>query len=100
MDWKAYTDAIKNSWKSRKDVEFWNSGKILKNYQRNFKQYLPMLSKKHVGRTKPGIGKFSFVTPAVRNAIKKINKLRKNISINRKEWFDACQEARMAIKHA
>ena len=55
-------------------------------------------AKKNVGKTKPG--KVSWVTPAVRDAIKKRNKLRKNVSNNRKEWLDACQEARMAINHA
>ena len=56
------------------------------------------VAKHHVGKTKPG--KVSWVAPAVRDAIKKMNKLRKNVSNNRKEWLDACQEARMVIIHA
>ena len=56
------------------------------------------VAKHHVGKTKPG--KVSWVAPAVRDAIKKMNKLRKNVSNNRKEWIDACQEARIAINHA
>ena len=36
-------------------------------------------------------------TSSSRRHQEKADKLRKNVSNNRKEWLDACQEARMAI---
>ena len=103
VDWKAYSEAIENTVKLMEYKE--NYGilefrKNLKQLSEEFQTTIINAAKKHVGKTKPGKGKVSWVTPAVRDAIKKRNKLRKNVSNNRKEWLDACQEARMAINHA
>ena len=74
--------------------------KNLKELSEEFQTTIINAAKKHVGKTKQGKGKVSRVTPAVRDAIKKRNKLRKNVSNNRKECLDTCQEAIMAINHA
>ena len=65
-----------------------------------FQTIITNAAKKHIGKTKQGKGKVSWVTPAVRDAIKKMNKLRQNVSNNRNEWLDACQDAIMTFNHA
>ena len=55
-------------------------------------------AKTHVGKTKPGKGKVPESTPEVRKPINKRNKLRKNVSHNRKEFY-ACQEAIISINN-
>ena len=74
--------------------------KNLKELSEEFKKIIADAAKRHVRKKKTGKGKVFWLTPAVRDAINKRNKLRKNVSNNRKGWLDACQEARMAINHA
>ena len=50
-----------------------------------FQKIITDAAKRHLGRTKPGKGKDFWVTPAVCDAIKKWNQLRKNVSNDRKE---------------
>ena len=63
--------------------------------RRGFQKITTDTAKRHVGKTKPGRGRISWVTPAVGDGIKKRNKLRKNVSNKRKDWIDACQGTRM-----
>ena len=50
-----------------------------------FQTIITSAAKKHIGKTKPGKVKVSWVTPVVSDAINKMNKLRKHVSNNRKE---------------
>ena len=59
--------------------------KNLKELSEEFQTIITNAAKKHVGKTKMGKGKVSWVTSAVRNTIKKRNKLRNNVSNKRKE---------------
>ena len=74
--------------------------KNLKQLSEEFQKIITDAAKRHLGKTKPGKGKVSLITPAFRDTIKKRNKLRKNVSNNLNEWFCAYQEVRIAISHA
>ena len=54
----------------------------------------------HVGKSKPGKRTKCWMPPAVKTSIKKRNRLRSSISTHRKEWLEACAEARDEIKRA
>ena len=53
-----------------------------------------------MGKTKPRKTAKIFLTPTVRAALRKRNKLRKNVKLQRQEWLDACKEAQDEIKKA
>ena len=53
-----------------------------------------------VGTVKPGKRLRTWETAAVREAIKKRNRLRHKLSTNRAEWLDACCKAKEAIAEA
>ena len=57
-------------------------------------------AQKHVGKTKPGPRTKTHMTPTVRAALKKRNKLRKDVKNNRQAWLDACKEAQEEINNA
>ena len=54
----------------------------------------------HVGKVKPGKKTKPWMKPPVRAAIRRRNALRRQISTKRKEWLEACQEAREEISKA
>ena len=54
----------------------------------------------HVGKSKPRNNRFQWYTPAVRTAIKKRNKLRREVKEKREEWLKATVEARELINEA
>ena len=51
-------------------------------------------------KVKPGKRIKIFMTPTVRAAISKINKLRNEIKERKQEWISACGEMNQAIKEA
>ena len=51
----------------------------------------------HVGKSKPRNNRFQWYTPAVRTAIKKRNRLRKEVREKREEWLQATVEAKELI---
>ena len=53
-----------------------------------------MLQKKHVGKIKPGGKRKSCITPPVRAAIRRRNRLRKDMRNNREEWKEAAKEVK------
>jgi len=54
----------------------------------------------HVGKAKPGKRTKPWMKPSVRQAIRKRNGLRRKIATKRREWLEACQEAREEISKA
>ena len=55
---------------------------------------------KHVGKSKPSPHTQVHITPTIRAALRKRNRLRKNLRDNRKEWLEACREAHEEIEKA
>ena len=94
VDWKAYTKAIESS------VKLLELRQNLKELSEEFKNIITDAAERHVGKTKPGKGKVSWVTQAVLGTINKMINMRKNVSNNRKEWLDSCQVTIMVINHA
>ena len=54
----------------------------------------------HVGKTRPGKRTKSWMTPTVKGAIKKRNRLRRTVEQNREEWKQACAEVNEEIRIA
>ena len=54
----------------------------------------------HVGKTKPGKRTKCWLTPTVRAAIRKRNRLRREVRTKRREWLEACEEAADEIRNA
>ena len=67
---------------------------------KKFKNVTTDAAKRYFGKTKPGKAKIFWLTPEIRDIVKKRNRLKKNVSNKIKEWFDACLKARTAINHA
>ena len=65
-----------------------------------FNQILKDAAMKHVGKSKPRKTLKISMTPTVRAALNKRNKLRKNVRQQRQEWLDACKEAQEEIRKA
>ena len=65
-----------------------------------FNDALIFAAEKHVGTVKPGKRTKSWYTPTVRGAIRKRNRLRREINTKRKQWVEACQEAQKSIRSA
>ena len=57
-------------------------------------------AKKHVGKTKPRRGGKSFITPEIKEAIKRRNSLRQNVQNNREAWIEACKEVQEKMQTA
>jgi hypothetical protein len=55
---------------------------------------------KHVRKVKPGKRAKRWITPKVRELMKKRNTLRKSIKSRRKEWIQACKEVSIARQEA
>ena len=57
-------------------------------------------AEKYVGKTKPRRNTRPCLTPAVKDAIRKRNELRKNVNLHREEWLEACGKVQEAINTA
>ena len=57
-------------------------------------------ARKHVKKVKPGKRTKIFMTPTVRAAIRKRNKLRNEIKERKQKWISACGEVNEAIIEA
>ena len=77
-----------------------NSGTDIKKRVECFNKVLVDAAYKHVGKTKPRRGGKSYLTPSVKTAITKRNRLRKAVHERKEEWVEACKEVREAIKNA
>ena len=72
-----------------KTIEFENFKKMP-----NLNKNLLDAARTHVGKTKPGKKSKPWMTPTVRAAIRKRNALRRKVKTQRREWLDACKEAK------
>ena len=72
----------------------------IKERVKNFNNTLIESANVHVGKCKPSRKPKLWTTPNVKAAIRKRNALRKKVKTQRKEWLDACKEARDEINKA
>ena len=65
-----------------------------------FNEALTEAARKHVGRVKPKKKFHTIMTPNIRAALRKRNRLRQHVhgSKNREEWLEACREAQEEIR--
>ena len=94
VNWKAFRDAVESA---MSDLP--HKPDITKRISR-FNTILTDAASTHVGKSKPGPRTKVHMTPSVRAALKKRNRLRKNLHDNRKEWLEACKEAHEEIEKA
>ena len=92
--WSNYTDAVEEAVKSLP-----TENNITKRIP-GFNKIITDAAMAHVGKTKPKKTSKTYMTPTVRAALKKRNKLRKNVRHQREEWLDACKEAQEEISKA
>jgi ribonuclease HI len=55
-------------------------------------------AKKHIGKVKPGKGKYKVMSPSIRQKIMKRNRFRRDLKTKKKEWMEACKEVNEAIR--
>ena len=94
VDWSKFADAV------NVEIDKIYSGKDTTEKISLFTKILNDAADEHVGKTKSGKKSKPWITPPVRALIKQRNRLRRSIKTKRKEWMDACEEAREAIKKA
>ena len=94
VDWKAFSNAVELA---MSDLP--HEPDLTKRITR-FNTILTDAATKHVGKSKPGPRTQVHITPTVRAALRKRNRLRKNLRDNRKEWLEACREAHEEIEKA
>ena len=96
MNWKPFMEAVE-----AKAAELEPTYNIYERTQR-FNNILIDCGKAHVGKVKPGKNTKSWMTPTVRAALGKRNKLRRRLKSQkeREEWLKAYREAQEEIKKA
>jgi ribonuclease HI len=97
VDWLKFGEAVEE-----KISEMEGPTPDLTKRLRRLEELMTDMGKAHVGKVKPGKRTKPWMTPAVRTAVKKRNKLRRDIGDKqrRKEWLEACKEARETIRQA
>ena len=93
-DWAKYQQEIENNiptnYKNR------NTNKL----EKNLRKLMNKAAKKHVKKKKITNKTKPWMSTEIKEAIKRRNELRKNISTKRKEWISACQEVATMIQEA
>ena len=90
VDWEAFSKAV-----DEKIVESDPANPLsIREEVDRFTKALLDSATTHVGKIKPSKKRNSWMTPTVRAAIRKRNALRRTIKTHRKEWMEACKEAR------
>ena len=88
VDWAPFTASVEET------IEECLRCPTMKDTISEFVRILTDAGKTHVGKVKPGGRRKTCITPKVRQAIRKRNRLRKQISRNRAEWREACSEVK------
>jgi len=70
----------------------------LKDRAATFTSILTEAASTHVGKVKPGRRSKTWMNPAIRTAIRKRNRLRRQISTKREEWLASCREVNEAVR--
>lgn len=93
VDWEAYMTYLEDTMPKapQQDVHLLSSF---------LEQGIIEAATKFVGTTIPGKSKKPWINPAVREAIRSRNKLRKNLPQDRKAWLEACKATRTLIQEA
>ena len=94
VDWKAFSTAVEMA------VSNMESEINICDMVSEFQKALIDAGKRFVGTVKPGRRKKTWETPTVREAIRRRNRLRKQITTRRKEWMEACRLAQETINEA
>ena len=72
----------------------------MKHQECRFAEALVNAAKIHVRKVKPGKRTKVWMSPAVRTAIRKRNRLRRQIKSKRREWLESCKEVNQTIRDA
>ena len=95
VDWNAYTEEIEAS------IEpLMSAGATIDKWSHDLNTCITNAASKHLGTVRPGKGRKTWETPQVREAIRRRNKLRKNVASSRDEWITSCKAAREAVNEA
>ena len=91
INWEAYTNEVE---RNIKNYNGYRAKKVEKKLQKTIKQ----AAKKHVRKKEIDNKTKAHLTPEIKDAIKEINKLRKTVLTNRKEWIDACRNVTNMVR--
>ncbi len=94
VDWSKFTAAVESA------VTSIDPSLPLGDRVSFFTKTLIQAGNTHVGKTKPGSRTKSWVTPAVKDAIRHRNRLRRHVRERRQEWTDACATVQAKIAEA
>ncbi len=95
VNWQAFSEAVNESVRS-----FQVQGMKLRHHIRRLNRAMISAAAKHVGKSKPGRKTKPWSTPALRDAIKQRNTLRRTVHSNRVEYLAACGEVRRLSEEA
>jgi hypothetical protein len=73
-------------------------GKNINKLEKKMRKTITEAANKHVGKKKISQTTKPWLTPDIKDVIKKINLLRRNIGQNRKEWIEECRNVAKLIK--
>ena len=96
VDWTSYTEALERALEL---IDLPSDATVHSRYKA-FHTAIIETATKTVGTIKPGRRTRSWETPAVREAIRRRNRLRKSVRTNRSEWVEACRSAQETIAEA
>ena len=94
VNWEEFTEEVE------KEIAATKEEHDLKKRVSRFHEILIRIGKLKVGKVKPGKRTKCYLTPTVRAAIQKRNRLRKQAKTRRLEWLAACDAAQEEIKKA
>jgi hypothetical protein len=87
-DWAGYVKCTEDEFVGGQ----WEEGSdSLTIWERRFSGILRAAALKHIGRLKSSAIRKPWMTPALREAIRARNQLRRNVAEHRQEWVDACR---------
>ena len=88
MDWTLFFNEVEDN------IAQITSCQTMKEKVEKFRHVLIQAAKKHVGKIRAGGRRKSCITPPVRAAIKRRNRLRKDMRNNQAEWKESAKEVR------
>ena len=94
MDWKKFQEAVEDY------VQLLDSAVSIKTRVEQFIKLLTDAANTHVGKVKPGKRTKTWMNPNICTAIRKRNRLRRNLKSKeqRREWLTSCKDANDAIQ--
>jgi ribonuclease HI len=96
VDWQRFTDALE-----QRVLAFGSRSMrcVIRRIAR-FSSAVVECAKQHVGKVRPGVRTRPWMTPAVKEAVKRRNRLHKEVATRRAEWVAASQEAAKLTREA